>query len=385
VADPKYYALVYFTVTGEIVDELPLAALPQWLQQINADGTWTLTTQIGSEDDLTDPDNVLWDKARLWSTIGDSWRYSVAIGWGTGTADDYICQAGPLMSWKLMSEEPPILQLGGAGLWALLRATLQLDADWNGISLGQGGGADTSYTGSLWHIARQIMGNAVERNPMPLDIADVPDGTDIRNYFGYDLVSAGQRLQELTQVEGGPDILLKPYRTSDNHVRHQAMIGTPTIAAGGYPLVFDYPGSATSVLPAGDGSKLSTKSYARGNGNAYTTLWASSEDDTLPGAGWPSLELVDSAHTDVSDQATIQQWADGDQGLNGRLIQTWTVKVKMDDEDYPFGSYDPGPVGVYNVLAHVLLPDGQYGFRILGFQSSDRSNEVVHILQGGSS
>lgn len=380
----KYYALVYFTVTGEIVDELPLAALPQWLSQINADGTWTITTQIGSEDDPADPDNVLWDKARLWSVISDSWRFSIAIGWGTGTAADYICQAGPLMSWKLVSEDPPILQLGGAGLWALLRATLQLDADWPGASLGLNGGADTSYTGSLWHIARQIMGNAVERNPMPLDISDVPDGDDERNYFGYNLVSAGQRLQELTQVENGPDILLKPYRTDDNHVRHLALIGTPTIAAGGYPLVFDYPGSAISILPTGDGSKLSTDSFAVGNGVEYATLWAHSQDDTLPDSGFPNLEMVDTAHTDVSDQNTLQQWADGDQAINGRQVQTWAVKVKMDDEDYPFGSYDPGPTAIYNVRDHVLLPAGEYSYRILGFQNSDQPDEFVHLLQGGS-
>lgn len=378
--EPNYYALVYVTVTGQIIDEIPLQQIPKWTQMVDADGSWTITTQIGPDDE-TAPDVAGLSKAHL-RGVTDPWRHSVAVCWGTGAATDYVCQAGPLTARQLLSEQPPILQLGGTGFWPLLRKIMQLAATWPGTSLAQSGGADTTYTGSLAHIARQIMGNAINRVPLPLDIATTTD-TDsaTRTYFGYDLVSAGQRLQELTQVENGPDVLMKPYLTGDGHVRHFALIGSPMLATAGRPLVFDYPGNVTSILPTDNGANQATTTFEKGNGVEYATLWAQSSDPTLPDAGWPTLEVTDTAHSDVTEQATLQQWADGTQALNGRPISTWAVSVRQDDADYPFGSYDPGATGTYNVQDHCWLSDGEYVQRILGFQNGNKVGEILHLLQ----
>jgi hypothetical protein len=378
---PHYYALVYNTITGQVVDEIPMASLPQWNQTINADGSWTITTQIGPDDE-GDPANEsgLFSKAHL-RAVTDTWRHSVAICWGTGQVTDYICQAGPLTARQLVSEQPPILQLGGGGFWPLLRKILQVASTWPGTALTAAGGADTSYTSSMQGVAVDILTNAIARAGLPLDIPAAIAGTVVRQYFGYDLTSSGQRLQELTQVMGGPDILLKPRFTAPGTIRHQALIGNPALATSGNPLVFDYPGNIESILPTDNGVNLSTTTYEKGNGVEYATLWAPSTDPTLPNAGWPPLENVDTSNSGETSQTVLQQAADGVQALNGRNVSTWAVVAKQDDPEFPFGSYDPGVTGVYNLVKHCWLPDGQYTQRILGFQNGTAVNQFVHLLQ----
>lgn len=374
-AAPQYYALVYFTVTGKIIDEIPLQAIPKWSQIINADNTWGMTTQIGPDDGTSGM-----TKAHL-RGITDGWRHSIAVCWGTGAPTDYVCQAGPITARQQVSEQPPVIQLGGTGFWPLLRKIMQLASTWPGVSLASG--ADTTYTSSLQGVAAAILTNAMARNPLPLDIPAGPfTGTATETYHGYEFISAGQRLQELTQMQGGPDILLKPRLTGTGFVKHTALIGGPKLSTSGRPLVFDYPANITSILPTDDFSNLASTTYQKGNGIEYAMLWAKSTDATLPNAGWPPLENVDNGHSDVIDQTVLQRWADGNQGINGRAVSTWAVTARQDNADYPFGSYDPGVNGLYNVLGHSWLPDGAYSQRILGLQAGG-VGEVLHLLQSG--
>lgn len=376
---PRYYALLYNTVTGEIVTDFPLSANPLWAQQINADGTWTVQTQIGRDGGFS--------KEELWDYT-DEWRYSVAVCYGTGARPgDYICQAGPLISDKLMSEQPPVIQLGGSGLWALLRMTMNILSGWSPAN-GFGVGADTTYTNSLQGIAAGILTNAAARNPMPIDIPAGPfTGTTIINYFGYDLASAGQRLQEITQLQNGPDILLRPYFSDNRHVRHAVMLGNPRLAVTGNPPVFEYPGDLVKVLPTRNGSNLRTLTLEKGNGVEYATPLAFTQDNTLVNAGWPNLEIGNISHSDAPTQIILQSWSDSEQALMGRIQSTWevTLMASGSNSDSPLGTFDPGGIGQYNIRKHCRLRDGIYFQRILGFQNSTRVDQYVHILQDTSS
>lgn len=367
---PRYYALVYLTVTGEVVGEIPLSELPTWSSQVNADGSWSVKTPIGHDGGLT--------KAEL-RGLTDSWRFSIAVCWGTGTVGDYICQAGPLVSDQLVSEIPAVLQLGGAGLWGLLRQTMQFNSTWPGVTLAVG--ADTRYTASLQGIAVAILNNAAARNRMPIDIPAGGTGVLIRSYFGYDFASAGQRLYELTQDIGGPDVYLRPYFADSSHIRHQALVGNPTLSTPGNPVTFDYPGSVISILPTRNGANLSTTTYEKGNGMEYASLWVAATDPTLPAAGWPKLESMDSSLSSSTDLMALQARSNGLQTLHGRPEETWAVTMLMDDADAPFGSYDPVGTATYNVAGHCWLPDGMYTQRLLGFSNGQVSGQYLHILQ----
>lgn len=370
-----YYALVYFTVTGQVIGEIPLTGIPQWTQQINADGSWSIQTLIGPDDRSSGL-----SKADI-RAITDPWRCSIAICWGTGSSNsDYVCQAGPITARQLMTEQPPVLQIGGTGAWPLFRKIMQFAATWNRTSLSSG--VDTTYgPAGLPSIAAAMLTNALNRQTLPIDAPTVTStGTTTETYYGFDFTSSGQRLQELTQLMSGPDIMFKPYRTS-NTVRFAPQIGNPTISNAGRPLVFDYPTNVPSILPTENATTMSTTTYEKGSGSEYASLWTSTTDTTLTNGGWPMLEVADSTHASETNLTTLQQWSDATQQLNGRPIITWAAVAQQNDVDYPFGSYDPGVYATYNVLKHAWLPDGAYNNRILGFQQGQKIGQFVHLLQ----
>ena len=87
------------------------------------------------------------------------------------------------------------------------------------------------------------------------------------------------------------------------------------------------------------------------------------------------------AHGDVVDQTTLQSWADSTQALNRAGINTWTVRAKMDDQDYPFGSFDPGCSISYNVQGHIWLEDGNYTHRLIGISQGTVDFEYKQLVQ----
>lgn len=376
----NYRALAYLTRTGAVLGELPLAFDPPWTQLINDAGSWTIWAEVAMK-----PGDTGLSRDKLLEWIDQEWKISVAIVYGNGSPNDPVCQAGPLIASTLynLSENPPIVQLGGRGLFGLFAKRYQVASGWNGASVAAGGGADTSYTSSLQGIAVGILNNMIARDTLPVDVPAAITGSNVRNYFGYDFVSAGQRLQELTQVQNGPDILLQPYLTSSGSVvRHQALIGNPTLGNPTVPLYFDYPGTISSIVPTRDATNMASGFYAKGNGMEYATIWGWALDPTLTGQGWPLLEGFDSTHSDVIDSSTIFGWAQGDIALYGRSLETWVARCRM-DANPKFGTYTPGVSANYTLRDHPMKRDGQYSQRIIGFQAlqGDPVGEVRHLLQ----
>lgn len=370
----RYYALAYLTKTGAVLDELPLAMTPPWLQLINDPGSWTCYVPVGGTG---------LPKDKYLEYTEQEWKIGVAVCYGSGLPTDVVCQAGPILpsSGYGMVENRPVAQLGGTGFWGLLNARLQVASGWNGTAVTSAGGADTTYTSSLQGIAVGILNNAVARDPLPLDIPAAIAGTNTRTYHGYEFATVGQRLAELTQVQNGPDIVFQPYLAANgSQIRHQALIGNPTLGQPSNALRFDYPGNISSIMPTRDPSKMAKTVYVKGNGVEYNMLWASATDPTL--VDWPLLEYVDTSHSDVTDQATLNGYAQAGISLYGRSVETWTVRNRM-DQNPTFGSYTPGIYAYYNIHDHPFRRDGEYFHRILGFQvqQSDPIGEVRHILQ----
>lgn len=366
-----WYALVYAVKTGQVCDELPLTSQPTWLQQVNADGSFTVTTPIGGNGGLS---------KRTLRSYMQAGRFGVAVCWGSGSPSDWIAQAGPLWTYD-PDEATSTLQIGGSGFWGLLKARVQVPGTWT-PSVGIGGSTSISNYGpsSMHDIARSMLLDTLTRDSLPLDVpAAVGSGTNVRTYPGYDLATVGQRLYELSQDQDGPDIVFAPYFAASNVIRHQALIGNPLLVQAGDPLTFDYGSNLVSLKAPSDGSKLSTTTMEKGNGIEAATLFAYSTDTALTAAGWPLLESVDSNHTSVTDQTTLQGWANSVQSQFGRPIETWVGTVKMNDNPMA-GTYTAGVRGTYNVTNHAWIEDGQYSQRILGLQNGQNVNELVHIL-----
>lgn len=388
--DPGYYALIYQTTTGQVVSA-PLTDAnqtePTWLQQINNPGVITWRAVV---------DGKTLTKDQLITYRQGEWRFGLALCWGTGSANDFICQAGPITSSMDVSESPPIVQIGAMGFWGLLNATYQVNPAWNGAAVtSASGGADTTYTASLQGIASLIATDAITpcaaigRGTLPLDVPAPIAGTNVRNYFGYEFASAGQRLSELTQVQNGPDVFFQPYFSAPGVIRHRMVIGNPTITQPGNPLVFNYPGNIRTFLTSRNASMLTTYQVAVGSGQQDQVVWGSAQDATLLGLGWPSLFSADNSHQNVSDQPTIASWAQSDLGFNGRPVETWAAVIRTDSS---FGTFTPGVTAAYWVRDHPFKRDSVYNQRIIGYGSGAISSggassvtpgvgEYIHILQ----
>lgn len=370
-----YTVYVYSTTSGRILgpSEVPISEPPTWQRQINANGSWQVRIKLGATN---------WTQQQLRS-ICTPGRFSVGIFWG-----DYGCQGGPITSYAV-DDVSGVLTLSGGGLWSILNRrpvhSTTFNPDTTAITDLT---ADVSFTGQLWDIAGDLLRTATgwlgrPGSALPLDIpVDSGTGTAERNYTASELASTGQRLQELTQVDGGPDIDFAPYRVvGDNMIRHRAMIGQPFIQQQGEPVMFDYGSSLQSLSIDGDGSNVSTTVWTKGAGNERLQLLGRASSTVLTDAGFPAMDMVDTRHTDATEQATLNGWATAGLGLYGRSVEAWKAIARVDASS-PLGSYDPGFFGKYNLNGHPWMPDGIYTVRILGIGSSQEPNTIMHLLDG---
>lgn len=375
--DNIWYALVYENKTGAVVDDLPLIGVPQWQNLINTPNCGgTVTTPVG--DGTSDALSA--DKLRTYFEVGAG-RFGVAVCYGTRLPSDWIAQAGPAWvatpSDDTATSEVPSVQIGFSGFWSLLQARIMVPSGASGI------GAVAAYGPStLRDIARAMLTDTLIRSTLPLDVpAALGDsGANVRNYPAVDLAYFGQRLQELTQVQNGPDICFQPYFSAPGTIRHQALIGNPYLTVTSQPMVFDYGANLISVIPPVSAVGMATRSYAKGAGtDAGSLVWGYSADATLENAGWPLLESVDSNHTTVTAQAEIDGWAVANQTQNGRAVKAWAARVRLDGAA-PAGSYAPGQAVVYNMQGHFWIPDGLYSQRLLGISNGPDDSSLAHIL-----
>lgn len=358
-----WYAKLFQVTTGQMLGDLPLYQTPGGLIQINQQGNWTVSTPIGGGGGLQR------DTLR---SLTKGFRFGVAICYGSGSAADYIFQAGPILAAQLLQESPPILQLGGSDAWALLNATYLIDPASQSI---------ITYTSSMSGIAASIINAAVARNPLPIDTATGAAGTVVRTYNWYDFPFSGAVLQALTQQAGGPDVYFRPYFATASTLRIQPVIGNPYITQSGQPLLFDQGSNLVEIRPSIDSSQLAGVVYAKGNGVEAGTLSASATDPTLQAAGWPLLEATDSSQTNLTDLVALAAVAQGNLALNQRPVETWVSWVRT-DQRHPLGTYGPGLFAGYNMNTHPLIPPGRYTQRILGLSRNqgDDPGMVQHVL-----
>lgn len=385
----EYTVLAYDTRTGRVVRELQMASEPVWDTRLNDIGGGSFSCPLGVSDQ--------WD---TWvREVARPYRYSMAVMLSGTPEDSPIPQAGPLIAYTPDEEPQPgsVPKIGFAfkGFWQNLMRRLVSDRTWNpATTLITNAAADLNLTNlELRDIAIQLLTHAttmVSRtgSDLPIDLPTLGSpGHDYRNYPGYEMISFGQRLQELTQVDGGPDVYFQPYLTrfgGYRQIRHQAIVGNPYITQPGVPLRFDYRSNLVKVAVNGVGEDTSTTAFVKGTGNENAQQYGYANDPTLIASGWPLLDYVDSNHTSALIQATLDGWAAADVALLSNPPEQWKATVKTEGSQR-LGSYVPGHFVQYNVLDHHWILDGLYTWRLLslartGSTSTGTVEQVVQAL-----
>jgi len=370
--------VVVETTTGKVVGDLRFSEPPGWGFGLNQAGAWEAAVSLADV-----------DKTYLWSLL-DFWRYSWAVASG-----NQVLQCGPAIAASYTDDTSATLRVTGAGIWALFNAKrLAVNPSWTSATSVTTPAADINLGPfSLHTIAKQLVVGDLSRPGHSLPIVTPANitGIDTRWYPGYELAPVGQRLQELTQVEQGPEVEFRPEWTDSTQtaIQWRMRIGNPYLGQLGYPHAFDYGRGLTQVDVELDGSALVTAHFTKGEGTDRAMLYGYAEDVSLVNAGWPALEDADSDHTSASDQNTLNGWATGHLNTYGSQVQIHAITMRMDGTDgqgKATGSptldlISAGDNATLNIRGHRLLPDGQIGVRILGIEAGPDINTAKLTVQ----
>jgi hypothetical protein len=251
----------------------------------------------------------------------------------------------------------------------------------------------TAYTGlSLRTIAKRLIQQAQSWTGGSVPVvyeADVT-GTAQRTYPGYELHRVGEVIDQLIEVENGPDIMFRPRFAADpRYVEWVMQTGNPELVQIGPDHVWD----TTVPTPAiqgirvrRDATVVATDNYQVGitpetdtDNNPDTPippLVARKYDSTLIGSGWPRMETVQN-RSSVADQALLQGYANEATFIGRGAEETWTFQAKIDLPPL-IQNFNEGDYAVIVVKGMPRLGTARYRVRIVGLSLS-LDSEFVQV------
>ncbi|GAA1736809.1 hypothetical protein [Microcella frigidaquae] len=339
--------------TGRRIQTVPALAGP-WDDVLNDAGTVSCTVS------LRDPDV---QRLGLKESAKPGKAFLAAVD------GDLVLQAGPI--W-LHSYDADLgrLTLSAAGMWSYFdqRRILPVlagrsptdpttDTRFAPASIDPAGPWPTDTRTSLQGIARALVAQAQAwtGGNVPVILPASIAGTSERVYRGVDLSTVGQALRDLTAVEGGPDVRFEPRLTTDRlGVEWVMRIGTPT-----QPLLFSAveptftigapksPVSSFKTTVSGRG--VATHVYAAAGRGANEAIVGEGVNQALLDAGYPVLELVDSSRSTVSEQATIDAFAEELRLRSASQTETWEFAHETSERPFLSG-YTVGDFALVRVV-----------------------------------
>ncbi|GLU88962.1 hypothetical protein [Agromyces sp. NBRC 114283] len=167
--------------------------------------------------------------------------------------------------------------------------------------------------------------------------ADRPSASDEfheRNFEGAEFKNLGTVLKQLSEVEGGPDIRFMPRLTADRlGIEWVLQTGTeanPLLAGTAQHSwnvsVPDSPVSNFNITV--DGSNLAGLAWANAGRSADEVVVARASDSWLVDRGWALFESLDSTHSSVSVQATLDAYAKENVAIGRGPVEEWSFTVE---------------------------------------------------------
>lgn len=325
--------------TGRRILDLPVLTGP-WDVRLNTAGSITCSV------DMNDPDVQRLD-LRNTSTPTQTFLGVVE--------DDQIIEAGPIWT-RGYNRDSRILSLGAKGLGSyfnyrlilpLLAATLGTD-QWtipdplDATATIPNPDLTTTISGvSLGTIAKGLIEQARLWTGGDLPIVFQADevGTRERTFLGVDFKPVLEAIEDMSKVIGGPDFVFQPRFTSDMlGVEWLFRTGTeaePLITSQSRPVWnVTRPESPVSGLTiAEDGSKLLSLGWQVGGRQDDKVLVARAYNPALVDANFPLMEAVDSSHSSVSEQDTLDGHAESAVRLGQKAQEVWAFTAKANPRD----------------------------------------------------
>lgn len=331
-------------VTGGPILELPVREGASWAVQLNRADALSCTI------DMNDPDALALD---LRSSSEPKKTVLTAR-----TDDDKILAWG-LISKRKWNEDERTLTLDAGGVLStffgstLIAPALALTAplktnDAEGYPI-VNPALSVAYTGlSYGTIGKRLVEQrlAFPGAPTVFDLPADELGTRERTDWLFSgMKTIGSALSDLTDVVNGPDFAFDAQRASNGlglrYVMRHGSEANPRIGApaGTWSLGGESP--ITGFEVSDDGSDLATAAWLTAGRQSGSALISRTLNSALTAAGYPPLDVVDTSHSDVSVQATLDSYG-------AELIQ-YAAKPKRElsfsvrgDATPELGAYRPG-------------------------------------------
>lgn len=204
---------------------------------------------------------------------------------------------------------------------------------------------------------------------LPIDYEADIAGSNVRTYPGADLTWVGQALQNLTEVEDGPDIAFRPKLSVDRrYVRWDLLTGDPDLTQAGADHYWDLsapgPYAALEALDR-DGRDLATHAWGIGATDEVTEerIEAKASSSALTAAGFPMMETVEN-RSSVILEGTLQSYVDEAVVRYSAMTETFRFRAKRNQRPV-LGSYWPGDWAKLKIGPNPRIPAGTYRVRIV--------------------
>lgn len=356
--------------TGKIARTVDLTGA-RWSLPFDSPGTLEGTFPLDSGE---------WRTARADAAVAKSF---IAVSYVADDGTETFLEGGPLWTTKY-SRASGELTLAGSGLWTYFDHRKLVPVLAAGETAATAG---LSYTGlPLALIAKRLVEAAQAHTGGTLPIV-LPDdeslgvGNHDRTYPGYELGWVGERLNQLTEVEDGPEVQFVPRRRVDDprYLEWVMVVGTTAtdsmIYRPGAPHLIDAsaPESPLRDLTiSADGSAMAERVWAAGQGEAEGRPIVSASDPFLLNLGYPLLES-ELTSTDTTElETTLGAQVEEALAQSARPVETWEVSVSRDGRRH-VGLIRPGDWARLRLAGDVYQPDGEYQMRITSMSGGDET------------
>jgi hypothetical protein len=369
---PKY--LLFETMTGLIVDEFEPVEGPADVT-VNTPETVDVTINLAVEVEA----------ARDWRNLGQAWKMSIAY------EHDGKLLGGPIMPHDF-DDDAETLKLTARGIltWFDHLFVLPPAAETQPLVDGQQKpipGMNTNLSGLEYGtIVKRLIQQACSWPGAGIPVAYPADraGTRERAYEALDFKTVFSAIEDITQVIGGPDVRMPLRRRDDRFVEWVLETGTDAQPRLQADVVHSF--NATADEPSARGLKVTTDpsnmadiAWATAGRNEDTALVARARSTVLRDAGVPLLMVLDSSHSDVSVQSTLNGYASEALRTAYLEAQFWTFEVNL--ALVRLGDISEGDICELKVADHGYIPAGTYKRRIAALKV-DRLGEWATVTCG---
>lgn len=374
----NWRVLVAETLTGQILADVVPSAEPSYTRALTNTGEWGVDVPIGASVNST-------VDFHTWTQAG---KYTWIIAYG-----DYIVQAGPVTTYQF-DDASAMLSVSGAGLLSVFDHRVVRNprgSENDPVAAIVNESEDLHYTGlSLRGIAAALIRDNMAQPgfALPLDVEEPEAGEAERHYYGYELATVWDRIDNLSKVRGGPELDCEPYFVpGENRIHWRLHIGAPLLGDQDTAAVWDYGGALGSINVDVDGTDTPAyRVWVKGDGSEREMLTGFAYDNTVLEAGFPPVDYVDGDHTSVTEQDTLEGYAEKDLERLSSAVETWTCDVRITGpgavEYAPaLTSWQLGDAPLFALAGHPWLPDGSYRRRVLGYANSTASSVKLTLAE----